>query len=515
MFFMLKKIVFLGKLISMTPTNDLFCLIKKLSPNEKRYFSIWSSKHIVGKKNNYLKLFEDIDHYATINEDYDEKLFLKKFKAKPYCKNFAYNKNYLFEQVMQAMRAYTKTDTDIVQTIFDLLRDIQFYKEKKLLSLWEKTIEKANLLAVKHEKHHLKILIENEQYFYNVENNQHLLKKMLDTLFAQREKDIQRLVDAQNIKTVRYWFFLLMRIYGQENLPAETAAQMHNYIKSPLIKEYTLGKSTMDDEDYLQIMYCYYFVQKDYESCNFYLKKLYEMFVYINEYSNMYSKINSTSNYLNSLMYLNKWEDVKSILSELKKFVAVTENDKAELFQNEVFYEQLYLLNTGKLQEASMMEDKIRNGLNKYFNNIPPARKVTMLYNLSVSNFIMNNIAKAKELLEELSEDKSTARKDVKIFAKLLLLITLFELKEYEKLENTIRSISRGKEATEYKNHGSYFIVEMINELLKCIKDNKKTLAVYNTYINHPHINKNIEVLCWVKSKIEKKKSEDIYLAVL
>lgn len=338
---------------------------------------------------------------------------------------------------------------------------------------------------------------------------------MLDTLFTEREKDIQRLVDAQNIKTMQYWFFVLMRIYGQENLPAETAMQMHNYIKSPQIQNYTLGKSTMDDEAYLQIMYCYYFVQKDYESCNFYLKKLYEIFVYINEYSSMYSKINSTSNYLNSLMYLNKWEDVNSILSELKKFVAVTENDKAELFQNEVFYEQLYLLNTGKLQEASMMEDKIRNGLNKYFNNIPPARKVTMLYNLSVSNFIMNNIAKAKELLEELSEDKSTARKDVKIFAKLLLLITLFELKEYEKLENTIRSISRGKEATKYKNHGSYFIVEMLNELLKCIKDNKKTLAVYNTYINHPHIHKNIEVLCWVKSKIEKKKSEEIYLAVL
>ena len=45
-----------------TPSQDLYKLIKSLTKTEKRYFSKFAEKHVIGDQNNYYKLFKVIDN---------------------------------------------------------------------------------------------------------------------------------------------------------------------------------------------------------------------------------------------------------------------------------------------------------------------------------------------------------------------------------------------------------------------------------------------------------------------
>ena len=52
----------------MKKESDLFALIHSLTGHEKRYFKIYASKHVMGEKNNYLKLFD----FLCKQKEYEE-----------------------------------------------------------------------------------------------------------------------------------------------------------------------------------------------------------------------------------------------------------------------------------------------------------------------------------------------------------------------------------------------------------------------------------------------------------
>jgi hypothetical protein len=82
----------------------LFHLIKSLTKTEKVYFKKFSELHVLGEKNNYLKLFDAIDR----QEVYDEKKLLREEK---YIKQLPYLKNYLTGAILKAMQNFYSDHT--------------------------------------------------------------------------------------------------------------------------------------------------------------------------------------------------------------------------------------------------------------------------------------------------------------------------------------------------------------------------------------------------------------------
>src|SRR5688572_33072384 len=77
--------------------QDLFDLIKSLTPAEKGYFKKFVAK---GDGKKYLKLFDAIN----AQKEYDEEKLKKKFKKE--LSNLSAAKHYLFEMVLDATRAF-------------------------------------------------------------------------------------------------------------------------------------------------------------------------------------------------------------------------------------------------------------------------------------------------------------------------------------------------------------------------------------------------------------------------
>ena len=64
-------------------SEQLFILIKSLSPEEKRQFKLFSSKYQRTKGNNYVRLFDAVDKLSQ----YDEDQLRKKFKKEKFIRN--------------------------------------------------------------------------------------------------------------------------------------------------------------------------------------------------------------------------------------------------------------------------------------------------------------------------------------------------------------------------------------------------------------------------------------------
>ena len=86
--------------MSKKSSSDLFDLIKSLKQSEKRYFKIFSERHVIGEKNNYVMLFDAIDNMA----EYDE---LALIKSNPFLKEslLSDQKYHLYGLILKSLAA--------------------------------------------------------------------------------------------------------------------------------------------------------------------------------------------------------------------------------------------------------------------------------------------------------------------------------------------------------------------------------------------------------------------------
>mgnify|MGYP007101707988 CR=1 FL=1 len=134
----------------MAVQDELFQLIKALTPSEKRYFKVNASKG-GDAKSNYMQLFEAMD---AQKDEYDEQKLKQKHGKKPFVKYLSAEKKQLREQIMKQMRLF-HSDNSIDNRINELLEDASIYQSKGLVSLNEKALLKAKGLVTKYERYHL------------------------------------------------------------------------------------------------------------------------------------------------------------------------------------------------------------------------------------------------------------------------------------------------------------------------------------------------------------------------
>jgi len=197
--------------MSKTSSDLLFRFIKSLTAAEKRYFKLFAGRHVIGQKNEYLKLFEAFDKQDIYNELVIRKSF-RQLKAR---NSFAIAKNRLYETILKSLDSYhSESSVDV------LLRSQLHYTEilyKK--SLYEeslKMLHRTRKLALKYEKHPVvyetyqweKKLIEKDGYTTTSEAG---IKDLLQSELLALDK-MNNYSEFWNIKSLL--FFMLNR-YGK------------------------------------------------------------------------------------------------------------------------------------------------------------------------------------------------------------------------------------------------------------------------------------------------------------
>ena len=117
-------------------------LIKSMTMSEKRYFKIYSSKHVIGDNNDYVLLFDFIDK----SKHYEEAIL----QNQSFVKNLSAEKNYLYNLILKSLNAFHASLNSKTQ-IYQLLESIEILYHKGLYDQALKLVKKASKIAAESE----------------------------------------------------------------------------------------------------------------------------------------------------------------------------------------------------------------------------------------------------------------------------------------------------------------------------------------------------------------------------
>lgn len=127
--------------------NKLFDLIKTMSRSEKGYFKKYSTRHVIGGENDYIKLFDAIEQ----QEQYDEKKLVKKLKGQKFIGHLAVLKKYLYKLILKSLRSYYEEGSLDLQ-IKSQLAEVSILYERGLSGQAAKILQRAKSIALENEK---------------------------------------------------------------------------------------------------------------------------------------------------------------------------------------------------------------------------------------------------------------------------------------------------------------------------------------------------------------------------
>lgn len=437
--------------------NDpLFGLIAALSPSEKRFFKIFSNRHVIGEENNYIRLFDAIDGMVV----YDELALERKFKGEKFMERLAVAKSYLYELVLKAMNAY-HTQASIDHQIMELLRNTAFLYEKNLFDQAEKIINKVRKLALDHEK--LSILPEILEWQKRLIEAGFFASHKIDELeqLFNQEKEYIRILDNIN----EYWL-LQAKLYHQHNIKGiirqeADLGKMDDVFASSIMKTEDRALSYTARILYNKVYATYFFIIRDFESSYRYIKKIVSLYEDKPELSQQYAidYVRSINNLLNITQALKKTEETTFYIDKLKALRQDKEWRKQQYLQIKLFeayyYHQLsYHIENNNFDKGYQLCKEIDEDMRKMGNKVDQLGKLMLHYHLFQVCFGVKDYHKASQYLDEIIQnEKSNIRQDLLYFTRIFKVMNAFESGNHTLLAKEYRSTYRflAKRATTNK----------------------------------------------------------------
>ena len=424
-------------------SDILFQLIHSLEKAEKRHFKLYI-KRSSGKED--LKIVQLFDAMDKLTE-YDEKLLLKKLAGieKPQLSNL---KTHLYKQLLASLRLLKSTDS------IDLQLNEQFdyahilYK-KGLFTQSLRILEKAKETAHHHQKfNHLTQLLALEkriETLYITRSNQSKVESLVaEALEVSRHTG--RIVQLSNLALqLNSWYVKNghsrnnedeagIRIFFKENLP-EHAGELTGFY----------------EKLYLYQSYCIYsFIRQDFIMYYRYAQKWVDIFnedpFLIRVETGHYIK--GMHNLMNAHFDLRNFQLFDHALAQFEQFAKtdrVTQNDNF-LVQTFIYINNARLnrhLMTGTFKEGFNMIPELFEKMEVYAPLLDKHRILVFNYKTAMLYFGSGDYSTCIDYLQRIINDNIDLRYDLQCYARLLHLLSHYELKNYELMETLTKSVYR------------------------------------------------------------------------
>ena len=502
----------------MIPSESLFILIKSLSQNEKRYFKVSASMHVLGEKNNYEKLFEAIDSQKV----YDESKIKKKFADSSFINRLPAAKNYLYTIILKSLQSF-QADRDFYSRLKSTMHQIKILFEKSHYKECLALILKAKEKAYRHEN--LAILLEIldwEKKVFEMQLNGQKLEKKLDYIFKEKKVLLKKLDNLFDYQLVSSKIMNLVRTVGMIR-SKDDLKKFEKYITSPLMASEEAALTFHAKYLFCSIYSVFYYAKRDYKNSYHYLKK---RLLLID--ANVEQIVEETNHYLETIYHillqsqsLKKYDEYEYYLKKLinvpKQLPAKNlRTIEAKIFAYSSETELLLCIKTGRFERGNSLIKGIEKGLQRFDGQIQKNLQISIYFNLSVIHFGNNNFSGSLKSLNKLLNDPNFEHsEDLYSFARIFNLILHFELKNQDLLEYSVKSTYRFL----YKRKRLYRFESIILNFIrkKMPRTNTKTeviqafkaLKLELEHLAKDDFEKNsfeyFDIINWLQSKIENK----------
>ena len=504
------------KLKFMKSNQNLFSLIKSMSPTEKRYFRMQSAVQKKGKTSNSLALFDLINNM----DSYNEAALLSQINNEKLKKNLSTEKVHLYNSILRSLRAYhssAKPETKIR----NLITDVEILNDKGLYKPALQRLKQAWKLADKFEYLHFKWELLTLKRRLLIRLNLSNSDDSLQTNIYRRELVLAKLQNLNSYLEI-YDNCLLARL------------QFARKDRNPSIS----GIESLADKDLLsnpqkaltaESKLLYYAIwrllselgikDRNPEENKGSLFKIYQQFPFLKEKIPQYH-LSALYEYISLLIQSKNLELVPSLIHELSEIKVKNQLQltvktrliyelKTELFVKIARYDLYKSLLPG--YDQFMLEKFDTPG--NIHRTIQIANSIRYLFILE--DF---DIALAR-LLRIINEPKSDFIKDVQLGLRLLMLIMYYEKDEIELLPYIYRSVLRYVYKSESAGTFERLVLDCLRNLSKL--PGKNELAnLYHKYFEEVDLLSKrkgifsiyglLEIRLWLKSKVTGRSMEDL-----
>ena len=494
---------------------DLFELIKSLSPAEKGYIKKYALRNSTKGNLVYLSLFNDIDRQKV----YNDHALLKNLKYKG---QFPQLKKYLYSAICKALDAF-HAESGPNQQLRKMLNMIEILYDKGLETQCWKLLANAKRIARIHELYpYLIELLQWEKGLAIIQD--HDFEQESEKIYTEEQEYLQNLKTMSDYWQQRSKFvnftsrsFTMRSVSKLEELKKITDNSLFTSDKIPTAWKVKVYFHNMKG--------LYFTITGDAKKAYLHHKEclnLFESFPekFLHDPESYLTAINDCFLCFEKLKKPIEIERLISLYHSLKKFKLDNLNIRCGtflLYGNELHY---YLIR-GEFEKGVALVEKIEPDLKQYLTTIPKAVQLILCINCAIVNFGNGNFSNALKWVNKiLINDSSNLRNDIVCFARILSLITHFELNNADMLEYTVKSTYRFL----YKRGGLYkyetAILHFIKNKISKNLNNKELIQAFialkgelEEIVKDPLEQNALEsfnFIYWLKSKIENRPFKEI-----
>ena len=499
----------------MKVSDDLFQLIKAMSKSEKGYFKKFASKHIIGEKNIYVKLFDAIDG----QKEYNETAIKNKFKGEKFADKLYSTKNYLFNLILKALSSY-HAEKFAVSKLNMIMIELNVLFEKGLYKQFKSLLNKAIAMASENEKPFYLALLYNKaltsvatDYYTNFDEFDY------DKLKIDAIDNLEKLRLNEQYHVLYNDMFMFTKETG--NIRNETDLEkLNSIISNPLLQDETKAVTFDAKFKCYTILGHYFRIIDDKENWVKYRKQLVALMESNKKYirENPRSYLLALNNYLHACVFTGMNREYEDNLIKLKNFSKPFEN-KIEFFdiQSRIFMlisdlELNYSIRSLNFNNLNVIINNIESGFKRFGSKISENRKISLYNRLAYACFVMNEFDRSILYLNSImNATNNKIEPELHIFARIRSLIVHFEAGNYDLLEYSVRTTKRFLERYNRIFKFEKLILKFITQAVNFSNDSQR-LPLYIklrddiSRLQDDKFEKNIleqfDFVSWIDSKI-------------
>lgn len=449
----------------MKTSDEIFLLLKSLSKQEKSYFKKFASAFTDEESNNYIKLYDEIAGQVNKENQYDEEKIKAGNYSGKFLKNLSFHKNYLYNMILSSLTQYQKDARDMIP-IRNLISQAEILFDKLLIEQSLKVLLRAKKLSIDKDKFNylFEILSLERQIYKNLFNNEELTEKA-NSLFTEQYQTLDIMKNSLDYYFLNDKIGNHLRKMGTGRIRNEKESQdLKEYFDNPLLRDINNAKSFFSKTLFNTINLQNSLNNYDYERGYIFIKNNVELWE--NNLNKAGGKLDnyiySINNLINCQLRLKRFSECESTLDKLKQIEKkfprqITEKNKVFIFYSLTVMsitKHLATIDKGGLEETNA---DVGKNANMFEFKIQLSQRIIFYYFLGISNFVLGDYDKCIYWMGKIINlEKSDLSQDYQCYARIVYLISYYELNYLDSLEYALKSayhfISKKERVYKYEN---------------------------------------------------------------
>lgn len=506
--------------MSNVKSEQLFNLIKTLSKGEKRFFKLYVSRLGNIEDRKFIILFDAIEKQKIYNE---EKILEREPDLNP--KQLPNLKTHLYFQLLKSLRLVNSNSLRSIK-VMELIDYARLLYSKCLYKECVKMLDKAKRMAICYDQSVFQLEI--------LELEKLVISKTLDVGNEERVNQIinETVKVTESIKNINLFSNLSLKLDSYYNqlgfVRNKKGLEKVTCFFNSSLPDYEITNLSFQEKLYLYKSYVgYYFFIQNFEQGYIYSDKWVKLFDEQPEMKALKPElyIKALNSLLSAQNKLNKYAEFTDTLKQLvaikrDKQIILTENLNLNLFRAIYIHEINRHFMLGDFKAGTRIVAALENELIKFVAKLDKHSILLLYYKIACLYFGSGSYRAALTWLNKITNEREIAlREDLHSFARILSLISHFELGNDDLVESYIKStyryfIKKG-DLSLYQKYILDFLKHLLMETkIRYVKNRFASLKEQMESLKENKFEKRaflyFDIISWLESKIENRPVQTI-----